>query len=175
MKYGRFFLIWSVIIAGTDAQRAVVSLGSKLKNRMSSVEGKKVQGANSKHSQGANTSHVMILMLTDSLVFSSDDIVIKDDHVEAMGGLDQADLSFEGIEMLLETKNGKKKAILDGSIRGRARPGRMLAIMGPSGAGKSSVLHALAGRVRESSKLQLFGRRYINGHELAGKNGSVQT
>lgn len=68
------------------------------------------------------------------------------------------------------TLKGKKKTktILDGSIRGRARPGRLLAIMGPSGAGKSSVMHALAGRIKESSALELFGRRLVNGQELAG-------
>lgn len=99
-----------------------------------------------------------------------------------MGGLNQVDLSFEGIELLLETNKGSRKSngdsgtnvikgrkqILDGSIRGRARPGRMLAIMGPSGAGKSTVLHALAGRIKDSSKLTLYGRRYLNGKELAG-------
>lgn len=51
-----------------------------------------------------------------------------------MAGLAQVDLSFEGLAMTL-TKGKKKepKQILDGSIRGRARPGRLLAIMGPSG------------------------------------------
>jgi len=70
-----------------------------------------------------------------------------------MGGLSSIDLAFEGIGMTLAQKKKKKKKnkktkdnledstessssekhILDGSIRGRARPGRMLAIMGPSG------------------------------------------
>jgi hypothetical protein len=67
-----------------------------------------------------------------------DGIVIKDDHVEAMEGLEQVDLSFEGLQMLLDIKGNGKKEILDGSLRGRAQPGRMLAIMGPSGAGKGS-------------------------------------
>lgn len=57
-----------------------------------------------------------------------------------MGGLDQVDMAFSGIRM--ELKTGKKKGpngettrvVLDGSIRGRAQPGRMVAIMGPSGA-----------------------------------------
>lgn len=57
--------------------------------------------------------------------------------------------------------------ILDGSIRGRAQPGRMLAIMGPSGAGKSTVLHALAGRIKHSSSLKLHGSRYVNGQALS--------
>ena len=37
----------------------------------------------------------------------------------------------------------KGRPILDG-VSGRARGGRMLAIMGPSGSGKTSVLNALA-------------------------------
>ena len=62
----------------------------------------------------------------------------------AMGGLDQVDFAFTDIRMELDSgkkkKNGnngdKTRLLLDGSISGRARPGRMLAIMGPSGAGK---------------------------------------
>ena len=57
---------------------------------------------------------------------------MKDDHVVPSGGLDKVDLSFEGVKMTLDTKKGTRE-ILDGSIRGRARPGRMLAVMGPSG------------------------------------------
>jgi hypothetical protein len=63
----------------------------------------------------------------------------------AMGGLDQVDMAFSGIRMELNTGKKKKKkgsngdetttrVVLDGSIRGRAQPGRMVAIMGPSGA-----------------------------------------
>jgi ABC-type multidrug transport system ATPase subunit len=52
-----------------------------------------------------------------------------------MGGLDAVDLGFSDIRMVVKGKNGDKE-VLDGSIKGRARPGRMLAIMGPSGAGK---------------------------------------
>ena len=61
----------------------------------------------------------------------------------AMGGLDQVDFAFTDIRMELDSgkkKNGnngdKTRLLLDGSISGRAKPGRMLAIMGPSGAGK---------------------------------------
>lgn len=91
----------------------------------------------------------------------------------AMGGLDTVDLGFSDIRMELETKkknaNGdKKRVLLDGSIRGRAQPGRMMAIMGPSGAGKSTVLHALAGRIKGSSKIALEGERHINGNPVSG-------
>jgi ABC-type uncharacterized transport system YnjBCD ATPase subunit len=54
-----------------------------------------------------------------------------------MGGLDSVDLGFSEIRMELKGKSGYK-VLLDGSIKGRARPGRMMAIMGPSGAGKSA-------------------------------------
>lgn len=84
----------------------------------------------------------------------------------AAGALKEVDLSFEGLELVL-IKKGESKVIMDGSIRGRAQPGRMLAILGPSGAGKSTVLHALAGRVKDSSKLKLYGARYMNGHPLS--------
>jgi ABC-type multidrug transport system ATPase subunit len=64
-------------------------------------------------------------------------------------------------------RKGGSRIILDGSIRGRAQPGRMLAILGPSGAGKSTVLHAIAGRIKHSSKLKLYGARYLNGQPLS--------
>lgn len=61
-----------------------------------------------------------------------DDFVVEHDHVVARAGMDHADLAMEGLKL---TMKGKKetKEILDGSIRVRAQPGRMLAIMGPSG------------------------------------------
>jgi ABC-type glutathione transport system ATPase component len=86
----------------------------------------------------------------------------EDDEI---GTAKKVDLAFEGIELLLQKKGGTR-VILDGSIRGRAQPGRMLAILGPSGAGKSTVLHALAGRIKYSSNLKLFGARYLNGQRL---------
>ena len=52
------------------------------------------------------------------------------------------DFAFDGIQLTLTQKAKKNKdgteqsssrMLLDGSFRGRARPGRMLAIMGPSG------------------------------------------
>ena len=58
-----------------------------------------------------------------------------------MGGLKTVDLGFSVLLMELQTKKkgeSTNRLLLDGSVRGRAQPGRMLAIMGPSGAGKSS-------------------------------------
>jgi ABC-type multidrug transport system ATPase subunit len=108
------------------------------------------------------------LPLTFLFLKSTDDIVVENDRVVSIGVGKDVDLVFEGLELVLQTKkkNGSR-ILLDGSIRGRAQPGRMLAILGPSGAGKSTVLHALAGRIKHSSKLKLFGSRYINGHPLA--------
>jgi ABC-type multidrug transport system ATPase subunit len=113
---------------------------------------------------------------------SEDLVIIQNDHVVAP--TEALDIAFDGIKLVLKGKNkngkngnGEKKnnneerLLLDGSIRGRARPGRLLAIMGPSGAGKSTVLHALAGRIKESNKLSsLQGHRYINFQPVAGNS-----
>lgn len=99
---------------------------------------------------------------------------IKEDQLIIENGrrdqvvMDEIDLSFEGIRLTLQTNRGNR-LLLDGSCRGRARPGRMLAIMGPSGAGKSTLLHALAGRIKESPKLNLEGYRYLNGRPVSGE------
>ena len=69
------------------------------------------------------------------------DVCFDDD--ESMGGLDDTDVVFDGIKLIL-TQPAKKKGkdgvqppahryLLDGSFRGRAYAGRMMAIMGPSG------------------------------------------
>ena len=59
-------------------------------------------------------------------------VIVHEDQIQTMGKMD---LGFSGFKMELKSKKKKKenRLILDGSIRGRARPGRMLAIMGPSG------------------------------------------
>lgn len=97
-----------------------------------------------------------------------------EDSIVGMGGREQVELAFEEMLLTLQPKKKKNGAeprlLLDGSIRGRARPGRMLAIMGPSGAGKSSLMTALAGRVKDSPKLKLSGRRYMNGVAVAGES-----
>lgn len=79
------------------------------------------------------------------------------------------ELFFEGIGMTIEQRHGKnKRVILDGSVCGKASPGRMLAIIGGSGAGKTSLLHALAGSVQQSTKVEISGMRYINGNPVLG-------
>lgn len=96
-----------------------------------------------------------------------EDVTVQDGHIMSMESMD---LGFSGIFMELKAKKKKQehRIVLDGSIRGRARPGRMLAIMGPSGAGKSTVMHALAGKVKASANLRLEGVRYINGRTITG-------
>lgn len=98
-----------------------------------------------------------------------EEMIIEENHIK---GMEKMDLGFNAFQMELKgkKKNHDSRLILDGSIRGRARPGRMLAIMGPSGAGKSSVMHALAGKVKESSRLRLRGVRYINGDAISGES-----
>jgi len=83
------------------------------------------------------------------------------------------DLGFSDIYMEITTKKKSqqvKRVLLDGSIKGRAQPGRMLAIMGPSGAGKSTLLHALSGRLKENSQVCLEGNRYVTGKRLNGSS-----
>lgn len=72
------------------------------------------------------------------------------------------DLSFQNVTLTLQNGKTEPRVLLD-NIRGRAQPGRLLGIMGPSGAGKSSLLHALAGKIKDNSKLSLTGIRYVNG------------
>uniref|UniRef100_A0A7S4ICV1 ABC transporter domain-containing protein n=1 Tax=Odontella aurita TaxID=265563 RepID=A0A7S4ICV1_9STRA len=99
-----------------------------------------------------------------------EEIVIEDDARMDRGFLKNVEIGFSDIRMTLKQKKKKKedRIILDGSIRGKARPGRMLAIMGPSGSGKSTLVHALAGRIKDSSRVRLHGSRYVNGAPVAG-------
>mmetsp|Transcript_33730 Transcript_33730/g.48833 ORF Transcript_33730/g.48833 Transcript_33730/m.48833 type:complete len:685 (-) Transcript_33730:31-2085(-) len=96
---------------------------------------------------------------------------IRDAEVEDEDlGLEKCcEIDFEGIEMRLKQKGGKPdKLLLDGSIRGKASSGRMLAIMGPSGAGKTTACLAIAGLVPDSKRISLTGIRYLNGAPLSG-------
>ena len=75
-----------------------------------------------------------------SFHFFADDFSVNEDGVVTQKkGLETIDIAFEGIKLEMATKkkkDGKTRLLLDGNIHGRAKPGRMLAVMGPSGAGK---------------------------------------
>jgi len=99
-------------------------------------------------------------------------IIIEDvilEHNDNSDFLQSCEVGFEGIKMTMKQKGNKPdRVILDGSLKGKARPGRMLAVMGPSGSGKSSLIHALAGRIKQNKKLTLSGQRYVNNQKLSG-------
>ena len=57
-----------------------------------------------------------------------DDFVVRNDKVVTAKGLEKVDFAFEDVRVTLKTRQGERQ-LLDGSIRGRALPGRMLAIM----------------------------------------------
>lgn len=100
----------------------------------------------------------------------AEDLVCDDPEQLHTGFFQSVEVGFEDVGMVLrQKKKGKAdREILDGSIRGVAKPGRMLAIMGPSGSGKSTLLHAIAGKVKEDKKISLRGKRYINDVPLTG-------
>ena len=64
-----------------------------------------------------------------------EDLVCDNPEQLKSGFFQSVEVGFENVGMVLkQTKKGSAdRVILDGSISGRARPGRMLAIMGPSG------------------------------------------
>jgi len=82
----------------------------------------------------------------------------------------KCEVGFEGVRLTLDrpAKKGGQRVLLDGSIKGVAKPGRMLAIMGPSGSGKTTLLNAIAGRIKYSKHLNLHGQRYLNGNAVPG-------
>ena len=85
----------------------------------------------------------------------------------AMGGLDKVDFAFTDIRMELDSgkKNGngdKTRLLLDGNISGRAKPGRMLAIMGPSGAGKVRAVETLPNKSQgKATRQHIWSERSI--------------
>lgn len=137
-----------VTMESSSAQRAAIGVASKLKQ---TLFGGSVSGSSSHTSRGS----------------SEQGVKVEDGQIQSM---EDMDLGFSGIFMEFQAKKKKQKSriILDGSIHGRARPGKMMAIMGPSGAGKSSVMHALAGKVKASANIRLEGTRCINGHNITG-------
>jgi len=96
-----------------QGQRTLVSLRNKLKT----LDSRKKKESDFAKQQGI------------------DYVKVKDDGtVETSLHDGKVELSFAGISLELRQKKGSRM-ILDGSIRGKASPGRLLAIMGPSGSG----------------------------------------
>jgi len=107
----------------------------------------------------------------DNDAYDAEDLVCDDPEQMQTGFFQSVEVGFEDVGMVLKQKRGNAdRIILDGSIRGVAKPGRMLAIMGPSGSGKSTLLHAIAGKVEGDKKISLYGKRYINNVELTGNS-----
>lgn len=128
-----------------QGQRTLVSLRNKLKT----LDSRKKKESDFAKQQGI------------------DYVKVKDDGtVETSLHDGKVELSFAGISLELRQKKGSRM-ILDGSIRGKASPGRLLAIMGPSGSGKSTLLDALAGTIKYSKKLSLKGLRFLNGQVVS--------
>lgn len=71
----------------------------------------------------------------------AEDIICNNLEETHSGFFQSVEIGFEDVTMVLKQKKKKgtegngERVILDGSIRGIAKPGRMLAIMGPSGSG----------------------------------------
>eukprot|EP00752_Nemacystus_decipiens_P009766 g8722.t1 len=76
-------------------------------------------------------------------------------------GVDKLDVEWKDVSLSLG--NGKK-AILHG-VSGKAKAGRLLAVMGPSGSGKTTLLNALAGQIPYSKKARLHGTLWVGGAE----------
>jgi ABC-type multidrug transport system ATPase subunit len=74
-----------------------------------------------------------------------------------------ADIEFRNVDF--EVNKGKTKVLQQ--VHGRARPGRILAIMGPSGSGKTSLLNALAGTTRATKGSRLTGTLLVDGQVVS--------
>lgn len=81
------------------------------------------------------------------MFLSSATLQVVENQYRAMPETVKVDLAFEGIHMTLATNNNDngQRVLLDGSLRGRAQPGRMLAIMGPSGAVRHECVFSASG------------------------------
>mmetsp|Transcript_19787 Transcript_19787/g.32819 ORF Transcript_19787/g.32819 Transcript_19787/m.32819 type:complete len:673 (+) Transcript_19787:128-2146(+) len=138
-----------LLLQHVEAQRTIVSLRKKLKSLHKSEERRR-------------------LASVDDLDVS--DFVDTDVEFDLHNA--PVELAFDGIRLELQSKKkgGEPRLLLDGSVHGMAKPGRLLAIMGPSGSGKTTLLDALAGKVKHSSKLTLEGRRMLNGQLVSGES-----
>ena len=82
-------------------------------------------------------------------------------------------LGWSELSCTLQKKKGGAVENLLVDARGRAEPGRLLAIMGPSGAGKTTLLHALAARLQFTPGMTLEGIVTANGQPFSGEDVHV--
>ena len=73
------------------------------------------------------------------------------------------DLTWEDISIEVGSKAGPKRILT--RVAGKAKAGRMLAIMGPSGCGKTSLLNAISGQL-EGNNLELSGKLFLDGMKV---------
>lgn len=131
-----------------SSQNSVVNIGSKIDRK---------QEKKKRVSFFASATEVKLNQ--DAEESSSDEELVLDQDSYYRHYMQKCELGFEGVQIALEQKgkNMPDRLILDGSLKGKAMPGRMLAVMGPSGSGKSSLIHALAGRIADSSQITVSG------------------
>lgn len=136
----RLLLVFITLLSFANAQRASITLGSKLNQKK-------------KTSFFATATELNV----EDESASDEDIIVDEEDEQHF--FKSCEVGFEGIKLILEQKGKKpERIILDGSLKGIAKPGRMLAVMGPSGSGKSSLVHAIAGRIGESKKITVEGK-----------------
>jgi ABC-type multidrug transport system ATPase subunit len=76
-------------------------------------------------------------------------------------------VAWEGIECEVRDKRGKVVKRVLQNVSGRAKAGKLLAIMGPSGSGKTTLLNVLAGQLAASPRVRLTGSLTVNGRPFA--------
>lgn len=114
------------------SQRSFLSLGTKIENKKP-TSGAANGGKQRKSFFGAAAADINV---NDSEIEPLE-VVLEED--EQSDFLDTCEVGFDGIKLALKSRGNKpERLILDGSLRGKAKAGRMLAVMGPSGSGESS-------------------------------------
>ena len=89
----------------------------------------------------SDTSIAFLSLRFNEFNYLAEDIICNNLEETHSGFFQSVEIGFEDVTMVLKQKKNKgtegngERVILDGSIRGIAKPGRMLAIMGPSGSG----------------------------------------
>nr|ATB19617.1 putative ABCG7 [Juniperus indica] len=92
---------------------------------------------------------------------------------ELQGGIVPVSLQWRNITCTLSDRAGKTMRFLLTNVSGKAKPGRLLAIMGPSGSGKTTLLNVLAGQLVASPRLHLVGRLYVNGNPFSSASHKI--